>query len=148
MKKFCIFVTLINLFLISCSTKPLPAIKPIVSELTFNSYEEALDFALKKKLLIQRFYENSSEPYFGKKEEKNCKDNIDIQGNVEVIPGGSYFTMQILANKYFAIGDCLLENNDYIGRYEYFICDKKVTEIKNYVEKTKPVPTKSRRACL
>ncbi|MBC7539659.1 MAG: hypothetical protein H7281_12620 [Bacteriovorax sp.] len=90
----------------------------------------AISYLLEKRLHLLRFFELSSDPYFGTTTEKNCKNNIDIRANIIKITNGKYFQVQILVNNYHAIGDCLKENNTQNAIYQYVQCGNKVLETK------------------
>lgn len=127
------------LSLISCASKKTSS-EIIENKINFNSNKEALDYMLERRLLIQRFYENSSEPYFGKPEEIKCKDNINIAGELKTLQRGSYFFLQVLTDNNFNMGDCLLENNTRKVLYEFFLCDTLVIERKVYTKITSEMP--------
>ena len=62
----------------------------------------------------------TSEPYYGRPEEKNCKQNVDLVGKFQNEKWGSFLYLEVLVNDYLAIGDCLLENNSKKALYEFF----------------------------
>lgn len=107
----------------------------------FNSEQEALNYALDRRITIQRFHQLKSEPYFGTPSQKKCEGNIDIKGEVTPIKNGSYFFLKVLANEYYSMGDCLKDNNTQEAYYEFFICkDGQLLELRHYQPYDLPPP--------
>lgn len=152
MKKSYIFVTLLSLLLISCAhqvdSTSAQQSRSLFQAIDFSSPAEALSYAMERRLQIQRMYENSSEPYFGKPEEVKCKNNIDIEGVLRSVRGGSMFFLNILVNDHHAIGDCLLEHNTQRAVYEFLICDKKVYEYRTFFKIQETLPLARLRNCI
>lgn len=150
-KKYFIFVILFSLFFSSCAhhSGVVESEKPgaLFNTMTFVSSTEALAYAMDRRLQIQRLYENSSEPYFGKPEEKNCRENVGLEGKIQQVNGGSFFSLQILVNDNFAIGDCLLENNSQKALYEFLICNNIVYEYRSFFKLQENWPKVSPRKC-
>ncbi len=114
----------------------------------FDDYKVAYNFALNKRLLLQRMYETTSEPYFGKPEEKLCSSNIDLSGKIHKFNDFfSSFKLKMLSNENYVLGDCLLENNSFIAHYSFFICKENVFEIRQYIDYGKEI-TKIDFKCL
>ena len=150
-----IFVLLINVFLSGCADqqkspeKLSSVLKRLSSNGTFIKWREdssehwlrkvsfvnsklAQDYILERRLNLQRLYEVTAEPYFGKPEEKNCKENINTIGNIIKISGGQFFSLELLSNKNHALGDCLKENNDLNVLYQFYVCGQYVFEYRIY----------------
>jgi hypothetical protein len=130
-KKHFIIVLLVNLILLSCAHQPVPKSKALVNRISFSSSKEALVYILERRLQIQRMYENTTEPYFGKPEEIKCKKNIDLEGTLQKASWGSYISLQILVNDQLAIGDCLPEHNTKKALYEFYLCKNEVLELRS-----------------
>ncbi|MBC7713826.1 MAG: hypothetical protein H7177_10835 [Rhizobacter sp.] len=119
-----------------------------IKKYQFSSFQDALDYALDRRLLIQRFHQLRSEPYFGTPNAKECGDNIDVRGDISTIKDGKYFFMKVLANDNRALGDCLKENNTQNSYYEFFICiDGTVTEARSYWAYNEAPPEKQNLKC-
>lgn len=107
----------------------------------FNSKQEALNYALDRRLSIQRFHEIKSEPYFGTPAQKNCDDNIDTLGEIIPVKNGMRFFLRVLANEHYAMGDCLKENNSQEAYYEFYICNNgQLVESRHYQPYNLPAP--------
>lgn len=144
--KLCIFAILASQF-ICCSHLKNSSVKSVENTIVLKNEAEALNYLFEKRLQIMRLYELSSEPYFGKPEEKLCQDNIDIAGKIIKIPGGQYFKMRVLVNENFAIGDCLKENNTFNAIYLFVQCREKITEGKQYYRYEEDDPSRSNPKC-
>ena len=113
----------------------------------FPSEQEARNYFLQQRLNIQRLYELTSEPYFGTSKEKDCRANIDIKADILMIRGGEYFQVRVLVNSYYALGDCLNENNNQNAIYQYVLCHKEVGILKLYYPLDHEQPFLSKPKC-
>jgi len=104
-----------------------------IRKISFLKNNEAKEYMLNRKLSLQRLYEITSEPYFGLPAAVDCKDNIDTKGELIKIAGGEFFSLKLLSNNKFALGDCLKENNDLQAIYQFYLCDKDVYEYRHYI---------------
>lgn len=134
MKKYFTFVLFISFSISSCSHQETTAFKILINRVSFPSSQDALVYMLERRLQIQRLYENSSEPYFGKPEEKKCKENIELDGRLKKEIWGEFLSLNVLVNDHLAIGDCMLENNTKRALYEFYHCDKEVIERRSYTD--------------
>ncbi|MBC7539768.1 MAG: hypothetical protein H7281_13185 [Bacteriovorax sp.] len=129
-----ILFVLANFILLSCTHQKSKQSEALVNRISFPSSKEALVYILERKLQIQRLYENTSEPYFGKPEEKKCRNNVDLDGKLQKASWGRFIYLQILVNDYLAIGDCMLENNTKKALYEFYLCNNEVLELRSYTD--------------
>lgn len=108
----------------------------------FKSEAEAFSYALDRRITIQRFHQLKSEPYFGTPAQKECSENLDLNGKIEEIPFGKHFYLKVLVNDQYAMGDCLKENNTKEAYYEFFICKNgHLIEVRHYQNYNTPPPT-------
>ncbi len=98
----------------------------------FDNGQQALSFFMEKRLLLQRLYQLTSEPYFGKPEKQECDNSIDVTAAITQVSSKKSYHLKMLANEEFALGDCLLRNNFYRVIYQYTLCSKRVKEEKHY----------------
>lgn len=99
----------------------------------FKTKEEALSYALDRRLVIQRYQQLQLEPYFGTTALKDCASNIDTSGEIISIDNGKFFFLKLLANENYSIGDCLKQNNVQEAYYEFYICDDgNLIELRHY----------------
>ena len=125
--KHCIFVLISSSFY-GCATKHLN----YNHKIHFKTAIEAKEYFYDRRLQLQRLYEMTSEPYFGKPKEKDCKNSVDTSGSIIDFKKGQYFKMKLLANDHLALGDCLPSNNTKIALYEFKICNENVYESRTY----------------
>lgn len=147
MKKYFIIVSLTSIFVLSCASPPSKKSEAVVNRISFPSGKEALVYVLERRLQIQRLYENSSEPYFGKPQEKDCRKNVDLDGKLQHESWGSFLYLKILVNDHLAIGDCLIENNSKRALYEFYICKNEVVELRSYVGINAELPNAPTMSC-
>ncbi len=114
----------------------------------FVSSQEAMSYALDRRQTIQRFHQLRSGPYFGTPAQKECASSIDVKG--EIIDAGfsKYFFLKVLANDFYAMCDCLKENNTQEAYYEFYLCeDGRLYEFRYYQPLQSPVPDRQVNLC-
>ena len=146
-KKYFTIVLLISFNLLSCAQlKPSPPVA-LYNRISFPTSKEALVYIFERRLQLQRLYEATSEPYFGKPEEKLCKQNIDLEGKLHKENWGSYLYLQILVNDHLAVGDCMLEHNTKKALYEFYLCNSEVLELRSFVDINGTLPRSPTTKC-
>lgn len=114
----------------------------------FQSEDEAFNYALDRRITIQRFHQLKSEPYFGTPSQKECSENLNLTGMIENIHLGKYFYLKVLVNNQFAMGDCLKENNTREAFYEFYICNNgDLIEVRHFQNFNSPTPALKKFQC-
>jgi len=101
-----------------------------VSEHNFKSEQEALNFFYSRRLDYLRFYELSSEPYFGTPDEVDCKNNINIEGKISDSDDKKFYFLKMIEDEKENFTDCLFVEGRralYLGSIQ---CRQKVFIVK------------------
>lgn len=113
---------------------------PMLMNMTFASKQEALTYVMKKRLDLQRFYEEST-----------CKEKLDVEGKIHDEKWGSWMAMKVLIDDSNSLTDCTPENKDKklkSAQHEFIICDKEVKELKNFSKKGESLPIAPTQKCI
>jgi hypothetical protein len=77
---------------------------------SFFSQSEAEGFFHGRRIDYLRFYELSSEPYFGRPVEKKCASNIDIEAKIQVTDKKyPFYYMKIVEDQNGNMTDCIIK---------------------------------------
>jgi|GEM_PF-805412 len=112
------------------------ALVPMLMNMTFATKQEALTYVMKKRLDLQRFYEESS-----------CKDKIDVDGKIHEEKWGSWVAMKVLIDESNSLTDCQGDKKVKRAMHEFIICDKEVKELKNFSAKYDELPLPPTQKC-
>jgi hypothetical protein len=112
---------------------------PFLLNMTFATKQEATAYVMKKRLDLQRFYEDSS-----------CKEKLDIDGKIHEEKWGSWVAMKVLIDDTNALADCTPDNKEKKlkrAQHEFIICDKEVKELKNFSTRGDELPIAPTQKC-
>ena len=109
---------------------------PFLLNMTFATKQEATAYVMKKRLDLQRFYEESS-----------CKEKIDVEGKIHEEKWGSWVAMKVLMDESNSLTDCQRDKKVKRALHEFIICDKEVKEIKSASDKGDNLPIAPTQKC-
>lgn len=109
-------------------------IKGRIASHHFKSENEAESFFYSRRLDYLRYYQLTSEPYFGTSEELDCKNNIDIKAEVKTHKKFKYYLIKIIEDKSENITDCLLNDQRRVLFLSSIICQNSVYILKDSKE--------------
>lgn len=115
---------------------PILSLVPLLMSMTFATKQEALGYVMKKRLDLQRFYEESP-----------CKEKIDVEGKIHEERWGSWVAMKVLIDETNSLTDCQGDRKVKKAMHEFIICDKEVKELKNFSAKHDELPHPPTQRC-
>lgn len=112
--------------------------KGSLSEIKFSSSDEAIKYALHRRLLLLRKFETLIEPYVGTKDAKVCSENLKSDF-LELKNNHLYSVVEVpVRGPQRLIHDCLIENNTDWVHIEFIVCQKKFYDIRLYSSLDRP----------
>lgn len=112
------------------------ALVPMMMNMTFTTKQEALSYVMKKRLDLQRFYEEST-----------CKEKLDIEGKIHEEKWGSWVAMKVLIDESNSLADCLADKKLKRAQHEFIICGNEVKELKNFSTRGDNLPIPPTQKC-
>lgn len=104
----------------------------LVSRLEFEDNAKAKSYAMERRLLILRKFEDLVEPYFGTANAKDCQNNLRSE-HLETKDKSLSILLQVpVRGEEKVIHDCLKKNNTHWANIQFLVCDRNVYDIRTY----------------